>query len=151
MVALGGRDARGTWDQLEIVMSQWRAIEQLTDRPGRTAPRFATFPGSSATASPPGATPPATAVTVATFLTNYLVSVWFTWLPYDDDFLLNPRYVVTIVIALISGLVPAVAAVLAIAQGSPDELVARCGEDEGRRVLPAGDSDAVPPARAVAT
>lgn len=38
------------------------------------------------------------AAQLATFLTNYLASVWFTWLPYparwnDDEFLLNPRYV----------------------------------------------------------
>jgi PIN like domain len=34
MVALSGRDAIGTWDQLEVVMSQWRAIERLLDQPG---------------------------------------------------------------------------------------------------------------------
>lgn len=34
MVALSGRDAKTKWDQLEIVMSQWRAIEKLTALPG---------------------------------------------------------------------------------------------------------------------
>jgi hypothetical protein len=34
MVALSGRDAIGTWDQLEVVMSQWRAIERLFEQPG---------------------------------------------------------------------------------------------------------------------
>lgn len=38
------------------------------------------------------------AAQLATFITNYLASVWFTWLPYmdrwdDDEFLLNPTYV----------------------------------------------------------
>lgn len=37
------------------------------------------------------------AAQLATFLTNYLASVWFTWLPYmdrwdDAEFLLNPGY-----------------------------------------------------------
>ena len=34
MVALAGKDARDTWEQLEIVMSQWRSIEALVDEPG---------------------------------------------------------------------------------------------------------------------
>lgn len=34
MVALAGRDAVGTWDQLEVFMRQWRAIEGLLDQPG---------------------------------------------------------------------------------------------------------------------
>jgi hypothetical protein len=34
MVALSGDDARTTWDQLEIVMTQWRRIEGLLELPG---------------------------------------------------------------------------------------------------------------------
>lgn len=34
MVALAGRDALGVWDQLEVVMTQWRAIERLLDDEG---------------------------------------------------------------------------------------------------------------------
>ncbi len=34
MVVLAGAAAGGTWDQLEIMMAQWRAIDQLTERPG---------------------------------------------------------------------------------------------------------------------
>jgi hypothetical protein len=34
MVALAGKDAIGTWSQLEVIMSQWRAVEALLDRPG---------------------------------------------------------------------------------------------------------------------
>ena len=34
MVALAGDEARGTWQQLEILMRQWRAIEDLAARPG---------------------------------------------------------------------------------------------------------------------
>jgi hypothetical protein len=34
MVALSGPDARGTFDQLEIVMTQWRAITGLLTEPG---------------------------------------------------------------------------------------------------------------------
>ena len=34
MVALAGDEARGTWKQLEILMRQWRAIEDLATRPG---------------------------------------------------------------------------------------------------------------------
>ena len=34
MVALAGNEARGTWQQLEILMRQWRAIEDLAARPG---------------------------------------------------------------------------------------------------------------------
>lgn len=34
MVALSGPHVKGTWDQLEIVMSQWRRIEGLLDEPG---------------------------------------------------------------------------------------------------------------------
>jgi hypothetical protein len=34
MVTLAGREARGPWDQLEVVMSRWREIEGLLDEPG---------------------------------------------------------------------------------------------------------------------
>jgi len=34
MVALAGDEARGTWQQLEILMRQWRAVEDLVVRPG---------------------------------------------------------------------------------------------------------------------
>lgn len=34
MVALGSRDARGTFDQLEVFMSRWRAIEACLGEPG---------------------------------------------------------------------------------------------------------------------
>ena len=34
MIALSGQDARGTFDQLEIVMTQWRAIARLLVEPG---------------------------------------------------------------------------------------------------------------------
>ena len=34
LVALGGQDARGTFDQLEVFMSQWRAIMARLDEPG---------------------------------------------------------------------------------------------------------------------
>ncbi|GEL16932.1 hypothetical protein [Pseudonocardia asaccharolytica] len=34
MVALGSRDARGTFDQLEVFMSRWRAIQVCLDEPG---------------------------------------------------------------------------------------------------------------------
>lgn len=34
MVTLAGREARGTWDQLEIVMSRWRDIDRLLTEPG---------------------------------------------------------------------------------------------------------------------
>jgi len=34
MVALAGDEARGTWQQLETVMRQWRAIEDLAARLG---------------------------------------------------------------------------------------------------------------------
>jgi hypothetical protein len=34
MVALSGAEARGTFDQLEIVMIQWRAITRLLAEPG---------------------------------------------------------------------------------------------------------------------
>lgn len=30
----GGRDAIGTWAQLEVFMIQWRAIERCSDEPG---------------------------------------------------------------------------------------------------------------------
>lgn len=42
MVALSSRDALGTWQQLEVFMSQWRAIEALHREPApfiRTASR----------------------------------------------------------------------------------------------------------------
>lgn len=34
MVALSGKDAAGTWNQLEIFMRQWAHIEPLCDEPG---------------------------------------------------------------------------------------------------------------------
>lgn len=34
MIALASEDARRTWDQLELVMSQWRAIERRLEEPG---------------------------------------------------------------------------------------------------------------------
>lgn len=34
LIALGGADARSTWLQLEILMSQWRRIESLAEQPG---------------------------------------------------------------------------------------------------------------------
>jgi hypothetical protein len=34
MVALTGDEAIGTWQQLEVVMSQWRAIERRLEEPG---------------------------------------------------------------------------------------------------------------------
>jgi hypothetical protein len=34
MVALAGKEAIGTWNQLEVLLSQWRAIEALIDTPG---------------------------------------------------------------------------------------------------------------------
>ncbi|WP_462188618.1 MULTISPECIES: PIN-like domain-containing protein [unclassified Frankia] len=34
LVSLAGKEAKGTWDQLEIVMCQWRAIEALLGKPG---------------------------------------------------------------------------------------------------------------------
>lgn len=42
MVAMAGRDAGGTWAQLETLMTQWRAIERRLAEPGPfiyTAPR----------------------------------------------------------------------------------------------------------------
>lgn len=34
LIALAGKEAKGTWEQLEIVMCQWRAIEALLDKTG---------------------------------------------------------------------------------------------------------------------
>lgn len=34
MIALAGKDARGVWSQLELFMSQWRAIEATLDQDG---------------------------------------------------------------------------------------------------------------------
>jgi hypothetical protein len=34
MVALAGREATTTWNQLEVLLTQWRAIEALTGRSG---------------------------------------------------------------------------------------------------------------------
>jgi PIN like domain len=34
MVVLSGGDAEGTWDQLEVIVRQWREIERLCDEPG---------------------------------------------------------------------------------------------------------------------
>jgi hypothetical protein len=34
MITLSSEEARGTWAQLEIFMSQWRAIERRLEEPG---------------------------------------------------------------------------------------------------------------------
>jgi len=34
MIALAGQEAKNTWAQLEIVMCQWRRIEELIETPG---------------------------------------------------------------------------------------------------------------------
>lgn len=34
MVALSGGDALNTWNQLEVLFTQWRTIEPLADKPG---------------------------------------------------------------------------------------------------------------------
>lgn len=34
LVAISGRDGGGTWNQLEIVMTQWRKLEELAELPG---------------------------------------------------------------------------------------------------------------------
>jgi hypothetical protein len=34
MVALGGNDARGTWQQLEVLLTQWPAINKPTENTG---------------------------------------------------------------------------------------------------------------------
>lgn len=34
MIALDGQDAHGTWQQLEVLVTQWRAIERIADDPG---------------------------------------------------------------------------------------------------------------------
>ena len=34
MVALAGREAIGTWVQLEVLLSRWREIEALLNQPG---------------------------------------------------------------------------------------------------------------------
>ncbi len=34
LVALSAPEARATWEQLEVVMRQWRAIEALVDQEG---------------------------------------------------------------------------------------------------------------------
>jgi hypothetical protein len=34
MVALAGRDALNTWNPLEVLLTQWRAIKPLVDRAG---------------------------------------------------------------------------------------------------------------------
>jgi len=34
MITLASEQARGTWDQLELLMSQWRAIERRLEEPG---------------------------------------------------------------------------------------------------------------------
>ena len=34
MVALGGKDARNTWEQLEVIFRQWRQLEKLTSEEG---------------------------------------------------------------------------------------------------------------------
>jgi hypothetical protein len=34
MVALTGKDARSTWQQLEVFMRQWRGIEDLAESSG---------------------------------------------------------------------------------------------------------------------
>jgi hypothetical protein len=49
LVTLSGKDAKGTWQQLEIVMRQWRQIENAANKPGpfifrATATRFTPVP-----------------------------------------------------------------------------------------------------------
>lgn len=34
MLALGGNDARGTWQQLEVLLAKWPAINKLTENTG---------------------------------------------------------------------------------------------------------------------
>ena len=34
LVAISGQEGLGTWEQLEIVMSQWRQLEKLQELPG---------------------------------------------------------------------------------------------------------------------
>lgn len=34
MVALAGKEATGTWQQLEVLMNRWRSIEALASQPG---------------------------------------------------------------------------------------------------------------------
>jgi PIN like domain len=34
MVALGGQEAKGTFEQLEVLMSQWRSVERCLAEPG---------------------------------------------------------------------------------------------------------------------
>lgn len=34
MIALASREARSTWDQLEVFMAQWRSILARVDEPG---------------------------------------------------------------------------------------------------------------------
>jgi len=34
MVALAGKEALGRWQQLEVLLCQWRAIEPLATKPG---------------------------------------------------------------------------------------------------------------------
>jgi hypothetical protein len=34
MITLASDEARGTWAQLEVFMSQWRAIERRLEKPG---------------------------------------------------------------------------------------------------------------------
>lgn len=34
MIALAGDDARGTWAQLEVLFTQWRAIERVAEDAG---------------------------------------------------------------------------------------------------------------------
>jgi hypothetical protein len=34
MITLAAEDARGTWNQLEVLMCQWRPIERVVDEPG---------------------------------------------------------------------------------------------------------------------
>lgn len=34
LIVLSGKDARGPWEQLEILMAQWRRIEVLADKSG---------------------------------------------------------------------------------------------------------------------
>jgi len=37
MVAFAGKEAIGRWDQFEVLMRQWRAIEALRRIPGRSS------------------------------------------------------------------------------------------------------------------
>jgi hypothetical protein len=52
MVALAGDEAVGTWNQVEVLMCQWRAIEVLLDKPAPFVSQGARV-GARATRSDP--------------------------------------------------------------------------------------------------